>query len=284
MTASDAQAAPSFNQGGYIHTFTPEEQQRLVDQALFLEPYHHALVDFGAAQSILEVGCGVGAQMSVLLRRWPRAHLTGVEPSSTQVARARTLLAPAISAGRASLHQAPGDALPFADQSFDAACVYWVFEHVPDPLPILGEVLRVLKPGGVFYATEVFDKALSLYPPCPETMRYFGAFMALQAEFGGDPNIGIRVPGLLAQAGFERIGITDVSPTLDARMTVPADRAAFLAYFENLLLSGAGPLIERGRIAPSQIEAVKRDFATLKADPAAVFSYGAKQIQGFKPV
>ena len=39
----------------YIHSFTLEEQQRLIDQALFLEPYHHAGLDFNGCRTILEV-------------------------------------------------------------------------------------------------------------------------------------------------------------------------------------------------------------------------------------
>ncbi|MBL8630879.1 MAG: methyltransferase domain-containing protein [Rhodospirillaceae bacterium] len=268
---------------GYIHTFTPEEQQRLVDQALFLEPYHHPQINFANAKLVLDVGCGVGAQIAVLLRRWPHLKITGVEPSATQIERARTLLAKDLGEGRVTLHQAPGDQLPFPDNSFDGACVFWVFEHVPQAVPIMREILRVLKPGAPFYATEVFDKALHVHPSCPAIMRYFEAFMALQAEFGGDPNVGVRIPGLMAQAGFTGIVPTDVSPTLDARMTDDAARQAFLEYFQTLLLSGASPLLARGHVGQSLVEEVASDFARLKLNPDALFSYGAKQTWGYKP-
>ncbi len=266
----------------YIHTFTPAEQQRLIDQALFLEPYHHTGIDFAGCKTILEVGCGVGAQMSVLLRRWPQATLTGVDRSEAQIARAKLTLEPHLRAGRAQVHLATGDRLPFDDATFEAACVFWVFEHVALPLPILGDILRVLKPGAVFVCTEVFDKALHIHPPMAATARYFEAFTALQVEFGGNPNVGVLMPGLLAQAGFEDIAISDVSPTLDARMTSPAARRAFLDYFQMLLLSGSGPLLAKGRIDPLLVDAVKADFAQLLTTPGAVFSYGAKQVQGRK--
>ncbi len=273
----------SENTAGYIHTFTPEEQQRLVDQALFLEPYHHTQIDFSAAKTVLEVGCGVGAQISVLLRRWPSVKVIGVEPSPIQINRAKVLLASDVAAGRVELHQATGDHLPFADNTFDGACVFWVFEHVPQAVPILREILRVLKPGAVFYSTEVYDKALHMYPHCPATMKYFDAFMTLQSQFGGDPNVGIRMPGLLAQAGFGGIVATDVSPTLDARMKNHTSRVVFLDYFQTLLLSGAEPLLSRALVAPSLVEEVRGEFAQLKKSADAVFSYGAKQTWGTKP-
>jgi ubiquinone/menaquinone biosynthesis C-methylase UbiE len=267
----------------YIHSFTAQEQQRLIDQALFLEPYHHPGLDLRGCRRVLEVGCGVGAQMSVLLRRWPEAHVSGVDRSDTQLDRARQTLSAALAEGRAELHLAAGDHLPFADNAFDAVCVFWVFEHVNAPMPILSEIRRVLRPGAPFYATEVFDKGLYMYPAGAATAAYFRAFTALQAEFGGDPDIGVRMAGLLAQAGFVDVAPTDVSPTLDARMTDASARGAFLEYFQTLLLSGADALLARGRIAAETVGQVKAEFAALQNNPASVFTYGAKQVCGRKP-
>ncbi len=41
--------------------------------------------------------------------------------------------------------------LPFRDNKFDAALCIQVLEHVPEPLGILKEISRVLKPGGKLY-------------------------------------------------------------------------------------------------------------------------------------
>jgi SAM-dependent methyltransferase len=43
-----------------------------------------------------------------------------------------------------------GDALPFADSSFDLITANMVMEHVREPTRILSEVRRVLRPGGRF--------------------------------------------------------------------------------------------------------------------------------------
>ncbi|MDX2221096.1 MAG: class I SAM-dependent methyltransferase, partial [Rhodospirillaceae bacterium] len=88
---------------GYIHTFSVEEQRRLIRQAEFLEPFHHAGIDLSGCARVLEIGCGVGAQMRILLRRWPAVHVTGVDRSAAQLAAARDVVAADLAAGRAAL-------------------------------------------------------------------------------------------------------------------------------------------------------------------------------------
>lgn len=267
----------------YIHTFTPAEQARLIAQADFLEPYHHAGIDLAGCPTVLEIGCGVGAQMCILARRWPKAHLIGIDRSEVQLSRAREVLRDLIAAGRAEVHFATGDGLPLDDRSVDAVCVFWVFEHVADPGPILDDAYRVLAPGGRIVTTEVFDRALYTWPACPAIAAYFAAFTTLQREFGGDPDVGLRMPGLLSSAGFTNIVMADVSPTLDHRMCDPAARRAFVDYFSDLLLSGAEPLAARGRIAPELPAAVRTEFAAMIVRRDAVFSYGAKQVSARRP-
>ncbi|TAE30932.1 MAG: class I SAM-dependent methyltransferase [Candidatus Kapaibacterium sp.] len=49
--------------------------------------------------------------------------------------------------------QTRGDALPYPDAFFDIAYSVSVIEHIPDPLPTMREMVRVLKPGGTLILT-----------------------------------------------------------------------------------------------------------------------------------
>jgi SAM-dependent methyltransferase len=77
-------------------------------------------------------------------RQGARAY--GVDISQPTVARAR----PAFGAGAAALGAAVGDvrALPFADGSFDAVYSMGTIEHFDETEHAVGEIARVLRPGG----------------------------------------------------------------------------------------------------------------------------------------
>ena len=87
----------------YIHTFTRDEQDRLVRQAVLLEPHLHKYVDLSGCSRLLEIGCGVGAQLRLLSRKYPDLHMTGVDISENQIQRARQLLKKELSAGQLDL-------------------------------------------------------------------------------------------------------------------------------------------------------------------------------------
>ena len=58
------------------------------------------------------------------------------------------------------------DPLPFKAETFDAAILSHVLEHVPDPVRLVGEALRVLKPGGCLYVETPSERTL-WFPSMP---------------------------------------------------------------------------------------------------------------------
>lgn len=96
----------------------------------------------------LDLGCGDGKLMRILLDASQRpTSLVGVDidPLETRDAMASGVYQ--------RVHTAPGDRLPEANGSFDFAFSNSVLEHIDALEPVIAEVSRVLRPGGVFLFT-----------------------------------------------------------------------------------------------------------------------------------
>jgi len=91
--------------------------------------------------SLLDVGSATGRGLPRLAGGLSNALICGVEP-------VEALVRQGISSGANQgfpLLLASGDALPFADQSFDAVCEFGILHHVPDPARVVQEMLRVAR-------------------------------------------------------------------------------------------------------------------------------------------
>ncbi len=96
---------------------------------------------FSAADEILDVGCGTA---------WLAEHFeryTGVDGSAEAVAAA------AQQGRRVELVDLSSEPLPFGDASFDGVVLKDVLEHLSQPTAVVREVRRVLRPGGVVFAS-----------------------------------------------------------------------------------------------------------------------------------
>ena len=96
----------------------------------------------------LDVGCGNGAFTEVLMARAAPASVVGLDPSDGQIAFARERAG----AKTAEFRVGDAQALPFGDDSFDAAMMALVISFVPDPAKAVAEMARVVRPGGTVCA------------------------------------------------------------------------------------------------------------------------------------
>src|SRR5215207_11250181 len=114
-----------------------------------------ALVGFAGVKPgmrTLDVGCGPGALSAALVDQLGAASVSAADPSTPFVDACKTRL-PGV-----DVVEAPAEALPFADGTFDATLSQLVVNFMGDPEAGVREMARVTRPGGVV-ASCVWDYA-----------------------------------------------------------------------------------------------------------------------------
>jgi len=260
----------------YLHGFSKDEQERLRKQARFGEYTVYQNINLSNVRDLLEVGCGVGAQSEIILRRFPDLKLTGIDRSDKQLSAARQRLSqfPGC-AGRFQMKEMDATNMEFSANSFDGAFLCWILEHVPDPIRVLAEVRRVLRPGSVVYATEVMNSSFFLDPYSPNVWKYWMAFNEYQLQQKGDPFVGAKLGNLFMQLGYHDIHTEIKTWFLDNRY--PQARKDCVEYWTELLLSASDQLIAAGCVSEEVVEGMKTEMAKVANDPNAVFFYSFVQ-------
>lgn len=109
--------------------------------------YLPKVVDFSAfrGQRLLEVGCGIGTDLVRFAKGG--ARVTGVDLAQTAIDLARKNFE-LNGVAAEELRVANGEALPYPDASFDVVYGHGVIQYTSDAPLLIGEMHRVLKPGG----------------------------------------------------------------------------------------------------------------------------------------
>jgi len=186
----------------YVHGYDTRENERLRDQAGTLVDLLHSDTAYPAGSTVLEVGCGVGAQTVTLARRSPDARFTSIDVSAASLAEARQKID---GAGITNLEFRQADifALPFAAESFDHVFVCFVLEHLARPLDGLRILKGVLRPGGTITVIEGDHGSTYFYPDSSAAHAAIDCLVELQRRAGGNALIGREVYPLLVEAGFD---------------------------------------------------------------------------------
>lgn len=103
---------------------------------------------------VLDVGCGDGFIDLGIIRRFNPAKLMGVDLEMTNVEELRRLSMENFQQelpGNLSFGTCAPTTIALPDESFDVVMSWSVFEHVSNPVAVLSEIHRIIRPGGFMF-------------------------------------------------------------------------------------------------------------------------------------
>jgi ubiquinone/menaquinone biosynthesis C-methylase UbiE len=218
-----------------------DSMARGFDEAFFEDPMYSMLLAAmfkgaagGEVGRVLDLGCGTGNLISLLLEEFPDVKFSGVDPSSGM----REVCAERF-ADQPNVQISEGDAynIPFPDGSFDLIVSSLALHHVPpeNKPDIAAEMARVLEPGGRFIHADPFCGVAGSFED-PEKVRnviellvakalyslehgawkmMLGELQAIPAMLRGEGEYIITVKeweAVLRDAGFRDFEVIDIPP------------------------------------------------------------------------
>lgn len=154
--------------------------------------------------------CGDGASTLGLAAFVPMGEVVGIDPDSSKLrrARGRSYVSDAgeISFERTSLHS-----LPFGPGEFDAVLIDGALATEGPPERALAEAMRVLAPGGLLGVRHTVASSRVMTGDVPLIERALTRRDTVLRDLGGDPDMGLKQPALLREAGYVNLRITSVT-------------------------------------------------------------------------
>lgn len=139
-------------------TYDAAYLERLQTLLADAKQHSYALLDARPGEVVVDVGCGLGHDAAALAATG--ATVIGLDHDEELLMRARDLHGHSI-----AFHQRPAEATGLATGSVDKMRFDRILQHVADHAPVLAEVQRVLKPGGLLQVVDADYLSLSFFLP-----------------------------------------------------------------------------------------------------------------------
>lgn len=241
------------------------ERARLRRQSGDLRAHAEKLCDLahiGPGQRVLDLGCGPSGILDVLSERvGPTGEVVGLDANPKHVALAQEFAA-AEGLGNVTVMEGDARGTGLAENSFDVVHARLVLVNIPDPVWVVAEMARLVKPGGYVLSQEA-DALLVCEPPHPAVKRLHDVLLRCYAAVGADIHIGRRVPSMYRALGLVDAGVdavVDIQPAGHPRRPILLD----------LLRSMKDTAVGSGFIGSGEYDALDRVARAHLNDPAVV--------------
>ncbi|HEX9448558.1 MAG TPA: methyltransferase domain-containing protein [Dongiaceae bacterium] len=155
-----------------------------------------------AGKRVLDIGCGIGGVDLLLVEAYDAAHVTGIDIEAPNITLASKRAEQRGLADCVSYRLVEPGPLPFPDASLDVVFSKDAMIHIPDKDALFEDVFRVLRPGGLFLASDWLrgdDK------PASTEMQHYVGLEGLSFVMASPA----RYAQAMERAGFSAIEIRD---------------------------------------------------------------------------
>ncbi len=221
---------------------------------------------FRPGQNLLDAGCGPGfAAFDLAQLMGPDGYVTGVDKSDRFINYCRAQMkARGVSNITVEVCDLENADLP--QSSFDGAYARWVFCFLQHPEAAVSAIARSLKKGAPFAIQDYYNcGTLDLYPESESFKKVYTAVWESWHIRGGNPEIGRRLPEMLAA---NRIEVTHINPII--RIARPG--AALWKWPESFFNSYMPTLVEMGLITEEDRQSFLQDWQERSVNPKAFFT------------
>jgi len=227
-----------------------------------------------AGMTCLDVGCGGGDIATDLARRvgqTGRVVAIDLDAAALDIARAEE--------DEQQLSNIDYRLLDIFDldaaEQFDVVYARFLLSHVTDPAAALARMVPALRPGGVVAVEDVEFAGHFCFPDCLPFDEYVRLYAAVARKKGDDPDIGPRLPSLLAAAGLRDVDMRVVQPAGIRGEVKLLSEITMEMISDAVVGAGLADPQETARIAKG-LMAAARDEETLLSTPRVVQAWGRK--------
>ena len=198
------------SESGYVHGTAPHEQARLTRMNALLNARSLDALALEGGERVLEVGAGIAHMARGMARRGAKA-VVGIERSARQIDEAKKQAREGgdqalLDQGRVELREGDALELPLRDDewgTFDVAHARFLLEHVTDPLRVVRQMVRAVRPGGRIVLSDDDHDNVRLWPEPPGLDLLWRGLIRSYDRLGCDPYVGRRLVALLHEAAAQ---------------------------------------------------------------------------------
>jgi SAM-dependent methyltransferase len=232
-------------------------------------------VGIEAGMACLDVGCGGGdVTLNLACLVGPEGRVVGWDIDEIKLELARR---EAEEKGFGNVEYRLSDIRQSeAAPEFDVVYTRFLLTHLADPVGALERLGRAARPGAVVVIEDIDFDGFFCHPFSASLQRQIEIYKQASRSRGGDPNIGLRLPGLLLDAGFERVQTNVVQPAgIDGEV-----KLIYAVSMENI----ADSVVADGIAGRDEVDRLVADLYELASDKRSFVSHPrVVQTWGYRP-